>query len=153
VVKKKTKTKAKPKTVKPKKKPCPVCAGGKQVTSASGSNFDMGMPRPCDYCDATGEALERPLYSYLPAQEVRLWEMRDDPANRVRLIARARVGNSSLPLHATELLWLREGLSRDNQIPFLSTPEWDALARLLLDAMSEQTVLTNWLNWERRSGG
>ncbi len=130
------------------KKFCPICLGGKKVTSSSGSNYARESERPCGYCDGTGLAREKPLYSSNKAEEERIWEIRDNPGDRVRAIARARAGNRSLPLHPTELLWLREGLSRGHMIPMLSPVEWDALVAILMSFLSEKEVAARRAEWE-----
>lgn len=34
---------------------CSVCVGTGQITSASGSEYDVVMPRPCEFCEGKGE--------------------------------------------------------------------------------------------------
>jgi len=113
---------------------CPICHGKKKA---------------CDYCDGSGLARDEPLYSANVAEEVRLWAVRNDPGNRVRSIARARLGNQSLPLHPTELVWLREGL-QGGQIPFMSSiQEWDALVTMLLGLVARERVECVRQAWEK----
>jgi len=131
-----------------KRKKCPVCAGGKMVSTAG----QDGSERPCVYCDQTGDAPLKPLYSKSLKEEMRIWDIREEPGSRVRQIARARVGNPYLPLHPTELLWLREGM-RDNMIPLLARDEWDALVRLLLDSTDEERVKRVRAGWEAVNAG
>lgn len=130
--------------------PCPMCAGGKQVTSPSGSAYEVEMPRPCTYCDATGAARDLPIYSVVLSEEERLWGIREEMGCRVRAIARSRIAHPHSPLHPTELTWLREGLNRDCMIPRLEPQEYDALIRLLLGGMREKEVAERRKEWELR---
>ncbi len=135
--------------MKKKKEHCPICLGGKKVTSSSGSALDVEYERPCGYCHGTGKARDKPLYSAVEKEEVRIWEIRDSPSDRVREIARTRLGNRHLPLHPSEMLWLREGL-RANSIPMLSPAEWDVITFILMTLVSGETVAARRTEWERQ---
>lgn len=90
------------------------------------------------------------VYSKNPVEDARLLVIRDTQGDRVRLIARARVGNSDLPLHPVELLWLREGFRRDQMIPNLTPQEYDALIRLLTSFVTEKDVERLRAEWEAK---
>jgi hypothetical protein len=89
------------------------------------------------------------VFSIDPTEEARLLEIRDIPGERVRLIARARIGDPLLPLHPAELQWLREALTPTSQLPWLAPAEWDALARSLAWAIRDIHVLDARREWER----
>ena len=90
-----------------------------------------------------------PIYSSIPDEEKRLRTIRDNLADRVRMIARCRLTPVHPPLHPTERLWLREGLPCRGMVPLLTDLEWDALVRVLLSVTDEDDTRRIWAEWEK----
>lgn len=90
----------------------------------NGRAYELGS------CDWVPESDNGPIYSADPAEETRMLTLRDNPGNRVTIMAqrRAAIGRQVIPFHDTELNWLSESFNY-NPIPLLSPQEYDAMIR------------------------
>jgi len=78
--------------------------------------------------------MTEPIYSDDPSEEARMLMIRDQPADRTRLIAASRVplGRQQPRFHDDELQWIHEDFRFNHMLPTLNPQEYSVLIESLV---------------------